>query len=65
MRQIGRLENMAEKSGILGVRGIGSRNKYGRQMYRRITREVVEINMLSYYIVQLRVPPSIHIVAGK
>ena len=57
MRQIGRLENMAEKSGVLSLRGI--------TMYRRITREVVEINMLSYYIVQLRVPPSIHIVAGK
>ena len=57
MRQIGRLENMAEKSGVLSVRGI--------TMYRRITREVVEINMLSYYIVQLRVPPSIDIVAGK
>ena len=48
---------MAEKSGVLSVRGI--------TMNRRITREVVEINMLSYYIVQLRVPPSIHIVAGK
>ena len=56
---------MAEKSGVLGVRGTSSRNKYGRRIYRRITREVVEINMLSYYIVQLRVPPSIHIVAGK
>ena len=55
MRQIGRLESMAEKSALLSVRG----------MYRRITREAVEINMLSYYIVQLRVPPSIHIVAGK
>ena len=57
MRQIGRLENMAEKSALLSVRGI--------TMYRRITREAVEINMLSYYIVQLRVPPSIHIVARK
>ena len=57
MRQIDRLENMAEKSGLPSVRGIA--------MYRRITREAVEINMLSYYIVQLRVPPSIHIVAGK
>ena len=57
MRQIGRLESMAEKSALLSVRGI--------TMYRRITREAVEINMLSYYIVQLRVPPSIHIVAGK
>ena len=57
MRQIGRLENMAEKSGLLSVRGI--------TMYRRIKREAEEINILSYYIVQLRVPPSIHIVAGK
>ena len=48
---------MAEKRGALSVRGI--------TMYRRITREVVEINMLSYYIVQLRVPLSIYIVAGK
>ena len=57
MRQIGRLENMAEKSGVLSVRGI--------TMYRRVKREVVEINLLSYYIVQFRVPPSIHIVVGK
>ena len=48
---------MAEKSALLSVRGI--------TMFRRITREAVEINMLSYYIVQLRVPSSIHIVAGK
>ena len=54
---VGRLENMAEKNALLSVRGI--------TMYSRITREAVEINMLSYYIVQLRVPPSIHIVAGK
>ena len=57
MRQIGRLENMEEKSGVLILREI--------TMYKRITREIVEINMLSYYIVQLRDPPSIHIVAGK
>ena len=48
---------MAEKSGVLSLRGI--------TMYWRITREVVEISMLSYYIVQLRVPSWIHIVAGK
>ena len=57
MRQIGRLKNMAEKSALLSVRGI--------TMYMRITREAVEINMLSYYIVKLRVPPPIHIVSGK
>ena len=48
---------MAEKSRALSVTGI--------IMYKRITREVEETNMLSYYIVQLRDPSSIHIVAGK
>ena len=43
MREIGRLESMAEKSALMSVRGI--------TMCRRITREAVEINMLSYYIV--------------
>ena len=38
MRQIGRLENMAEKSGLLSMTGITK--------YKRITSEVVE--MLPY-----------------
>ena len=54
MRQIRRLENMTEKSGLLSVIGI--------TRYERITCEVAEI---FYNIVQLRVPPYIHIVAGK
>ena len=53
-RPIGRLENMTEESGLLSVTGITKNN--------RITSEVVEI---CYHIVQLRVPPCIHIVAGK
>ena len=43
---------MTEKSGSLSVKGITK--------YKRITSEVVEI---CYHIVQLRVPPYIHIVA--
>ena len=53
-QQIGRLENMTEKSGLLSVTGITK--------YKIITSEVVEI---CYYIVQLRVPPYILIVARK
>ena len=52
--QTGRLENMTEKSELLSVIGITK--------YKRITSEVVEI---CYHIVQLRVPPYIHIAAGK
>ena len=52
MRQIGRLENMTEKSGLLSVTGI-TKDK-------RITSEVIE---LCHRIVQLRVPPYIHRVA--
>ena len=54
VRQIGRLENMTEKNGLLSVIGITK--------YKRITSEVVET---CYHIVQLRVRPYIHIVAGK
>ena len=54
MRQIGRLENMTEKNGLLSVIGITK--------YKRITSEEVET---CYHIVQLRVRPYIHIVAGK
>ena len=45
---------MTEKSELLSVIGITK--------YKRITSEVVEI---CYHIVQLRVPPYIHIAAGK
>ena len=45
---------MTEKSELLSVTGITK--------YKRITSEVVEI---CYHIVQLRVPPYIHIDAGK
>ena len=54
LQQIGRLENMAEKSGLLSLTGITK--------YKIITSEVVEI---CYHIVQLRVPPYILIVARK
>ena len=54
LRQIGRLENMTEKNGLLSVTGITK--------YKRITSEVVEI---CFHIVKLRVPPYIYIVAGK
>ena len=54
MRQIGRIDNMTEKSGLLSVAGI--------RKYKRITREMVEI---CYHVVRLRVPPYVHIVAGK
>ena len=54
MRQIGRIDNMTEKSGLLSVAGITK--------YKRITREMVEI---CYHVVRLRVPPYVHIVAGK
>ena len=54
VQQIGRLENMTKKSGLLSMIGITK--------YKRITREVVD---LCYHVVQLRVPPYIHIVAGK
>ena len=54
MRQIGRIENMTEKSGLLSVTGI--------KKYMRITREMVEI---CDHIVQLRVPPCVDIVTGK
>ena len=54
VRQIGRLENMTMKSGLLSTTGITK--------YKRITSEVVD---LCYHVVQLRVPSYIHIVAGK
>ena len=54
MRQIGRLENMTEKSGLQSMAGITK--------YKGFTSQVVEIY---YHIVQLRVPPYIHRVAGK
>ena len=54
MRQIGRLENMTKKSRLPSMTGITK--------YKRFTSEVVEI---CYHIVQLRVLPYIHIVAGK
>ena len=52
--QIGRLENMTEKSGLLSVTVITK--------YERITSEMVE---KCYHTVQLRVRSYIHIVAGK
>ena len=54
MRQIGRIENMTEKSGLLSVAGITK--------YKIISREMVEI---CYHIVRLRVPPHVYVVAGK
>ena len=45
---------MTEESGLLSVTGITK--------YKRITSEVAEI---CYPILQLSVPPYIHIVAGK
>ena len=54
MRQIGMLENMTEKYGLLSVTEITK--------YERNTSEMVEI---CYHIVQLRVPPYIHIIAKK
>ena len=53
VRQIGRLENMTMKSGLLSTTGITK--------YKRITSEVVDL----CYHVQLRVPSYIDIVAGK
>ena len=54
VRQIGTLENMTMKNGLLSTTGITK--------YKRITSEVVD---LCYHVVQLRVPSYIHIVAGK
>ena len=45
---------MTEESGLRSVTGITK--------YERIKSEMIEIY---YHIVQLRVPPYIHIVAGK